>query len=900
MVNETIKVSTTGVSCTGLRCATVRCTVGAMNVSLLLFQCAERLSRRPDLAASVIIAAALAGPATGAVFPPDASSKDVPALLEATRFVRSLGERDLVRLVPEQSGLRFVGCPNCNGGRQEGQLVWMHERPNEVSCSYCNHRYPSDKYRMDKTVEVRSPGGGTHRYPYWEDAKGYRYFFEARRDFLVREYLASCVRDLALLYAVTGDKQHARRAAVILDRFAQVFPGWTYHYDYPFQQKEIYDGQVPPEKFRPGFRTARWSWWAYLDVPTPMVQAYDWIRDSGELAPEQAARIERNLFRNAAEQVLANPETYGNMSPTAWRSLIVLGRVIGEPAYIEEPVRRLRRFVDTRFFYDSTWPEGAPSYFIQTVGGLNRVLELVGGQTKTDIQPASNAIRMAESQLMKMRLPDGRLVPMHDTWSYSRREPLRETQPYLLPALGHACLGGGAGDAQTQAHLTWSGGYGHQHADNLSLLLFAHGREMLSDLGYTHTAYRSWTLATAAHNTVTIDGENQASGGRDAGPTDGTLRWFDARNRRVQVVSAEGNRAYPGKAKVYRRTVVAIDAGQNRRYFVDVFEVEGGRTHDYFLHGDADAPAVVETEVKLEPLASLLPGGFEWTPTRNEGEAARSREPHYAYGFVRRLRASAAPAGIPLELRFRPGSVPGPALRVTLWPQRASRLVLGENPSIRGAREDDAKLEEFQRPFVMLRSEPEDGRSKFAAVLEPHTGSPFLSRIERLASPGATLALRVQVEDRTDLIVYGAAQPLSVGNARFQGEIGVLSMRGGKVEHAYALGEGSWNWGEFQLSTGPVQRAQVKQVSGDGFLLEGTPGWLPQRDSVARLMTPDGWVYPYTVVAAEQEGNGVRLRVKEGPGITFDAVRRRLELIAYPQRVHEGVPRIEWTPTAAR
>jgi hypothetical protein len=460
-------------------------------------------------------------------------------------------------------------------------------------------------------------------------------------------------------------------------------------------------------------------------------------------------------------------------------------------------------------------------------------------------------------------------------------------------------LGGGAGEAQTQAHLTWSGGYGHQHADNLSLLLYASGREMLSDLGYTHTAYRSWTLATAAHNTVVIDGENQASGGRESEPSDGALRWFDARHPGVQVVSAEANRSYPGKAKVYRRTLIAVDAGRNRRYVIDVFEVEGGRTHDYFLHGDADAPGSVETELKLEPLASLLPDGFQWSPTRNEGEAARSRETHYAYGFLRRIRASAVPAGKPVHVRFRSASKSGAGLRVTLWPQRASRLVTGENPSIRGADEDDAKLEQFQRPFMMLRRDAQEGRSTFAAVLEPHTGKPFLAGVERLSVPGATLALRVQIEDRTDLIVYGAARPIRVGDSVFQGEIGALSLRAGRVEHAYAVGEGGWKRGELQLSTGATQRAPVKQAGRDGFLLEGALESLPPSDSVVRLVTSDGWVYPYTVAAAERAEDGVRLRVREGPGVTFDAARERLELAAYPQRVHRGAARIEWISARA-
>jgi hypothetical protein len=69
------------------------------------------------------------------------------------------------------------------------------------------------------------------RFPYWEDAKGYRYFFRARRDSLVRDYLASRARDLAQLYVATKDRAHARRAALLMHRFAEVFPGWCYHYE---------------------------------------------------------------------------------------------------------------------------------------------------------------------------------------------------------------------------------------------------------------------------------------------------------------------------------------------------------------------------------------------------------------------------------------------------------------------------------------------------------------------------------------------------------------------------------------------------------------------------------------------------------------------------------------------
>src|SRR4051812_1566461 len=40
--------------------------------------------------------------------------------------VLRLEDDELLRLIPERSGLNFVGCPNpnCRGGTQEGQLAW--------------------------------------------------------------------------------------------------------------------------------------------------------------------------------------------------------------------------------------------------------------------------------------------------------------------------------------------------------------------------------------------------------------------------------------------------------------------------------------------------------------------------------------------------------------------------------------------------------------------------------------------------------------------------------------------------------------------------------------------------------------------------------------------------------
>lgn len=855
------------------------------------------------------------------VYPPSPNGpEEIARLKAATAWVRDIDPAALVKMVPEQAGLFFVGCPNCNGGKQEGQLAWTPEHPDVVTCRYCGEQYPSAKYPMEKAVVVRNPRGETQRYPYWEDAKGYRFFFQARRDDLIRTYLADRTRDLALLYALTGEKTYAERAALLLDRFAQVFPGYCYHYDYPFQQKEIYEGTVPPAKFLSGYRTARWTWWAYMDVPEPLVHAYDWIRESGaleELSQERktdvATRIERDLFRNAAEQVLANPEAYSNMSPGMWRSLIVTGRVLGEPRYVHEPVRRIERFVQDGFFYDGMWPDGAPSYHSQTVGNLEQAIAALkdysdppgykdpqDGKRYDHLNLSADIpiLRLAVRDLDLMRLPNGRVVPVHDTWWFDKREPLAETRPYLLPALGHACLGGGAEGQQSQLHLTWSGGYtGHEHADGLSLILFAEGQEMLSDLGYTHTRYRAWTYPTAAHNTVVIDSESQI-GGSPKAPTDGSLRWFDVSDPRVQAVSVENPRAYPGKAQTYRRSLLSVEVGAGQRYVVDLFEVAGGKVHDYFLHGNADSPCTVEAGIPLAPLNSLLPAGFDWQPPLSEADSAEKGGKTYAYGFLRDLRQAAVPAETALPVTFTTSGESPRSLRVTLFPEAESRLVLGRDPSIRQAQEDDAKLDSFQRPFLMLRHESPQQSSKFAAVLEPYAQAPFLKSIERLALPQAALALRIRTAERTDIVVLGAEKPVEIAaeghKITFQGEAGVLSLRGEEVEHTYALGGSGWTVGTQRYAGSLLQKRALQGIEKDALVVPGGKRKLPRPGDIVTVVTEDGWRYPFTMVEALPGNPGARLKVVEGPGMTYDAASHRLRLSAYPQREHQGKVQVEW------
>lgn len=695
----------------------------------------------------------------------------LPRLLEDTAYLRSLPEAAIRRLVPTQSGLYFVGCPNCNAGHQERQLAWDPRQPDSVYCRHCRHRYPSAQYPMDRQLDVRGPDGTTSHYPYWQNPSGYRYFFAARRDDLARECLATQARQLALLYEATRHPAHARAAAVILLRFAEVFPSWCFHYDFPFRQKQIFEGFVPSSQSLPELRTARWSWWGYSDMPLPLLDAYEKIRPT--LTAAECRLVEDNLFRPAAEQLAGYPETATNMSPRLWLGLVRAGRALGESRWIAEPLARVKAMLTQRFFYDGSWAEGAPSYARQTINELRRVAEAASFDPPQELLQAQRALDL-------LRLPDGRFVPLHDTWSTDRGDALPRSQPFLLPALGHAALAAGEGPAQWQAHLTWAGGYGHEHADRLSLLLYARKRELLSDLGYSHTKLRSWTLATAAHNTVVIDERNQ-----EMKSADGTLEWFDTAHPRVQTVRASGLRAYPGLATTYRRTLIAA-AG---RYLVDVFEVAGGSTHDYFLHGDADLPGPVEIQGASTPIPTLTP----WQETANENERHRIREANYAYGFLKDQRERAILKGDPVEARF-PGS-----LTAILLPEPGDRFITGWNPAIRGAREDESLLPGGRRGFLRWRRNA--SASTFIAVFALSPG--------RLSAARTPKGLRVTWNGRAEDIE--------------------LSPDGLRIA-------------ALQYELKPARSAPLLGISNGTVRVEGSIQ--PPPGTLLRLVTADGWIYP--------------------------------------------------------
>ena len=831
------------------------------------------------------------------VYPLEASQGRVDALEAGVATAMAMSEEEMLALVPDRTGFVFMGCPNCDEGTQEGQLSWSIDDPHHVKCRFCETVFPNDQYPDDQVLKVTNPVGAEAAYPYWEDETGYRYFFGGKAWRAARTYFSAQAQDLGALYQMTGDRAYARRATLILDAFARYYPGFLVSQDWPHRPK----GFVLEPPYPGG--GGKWGRWRHDEMPTSLVYAYDSVYASGELerlADEVGAdvkgRIETDFFRGAVRQDQYHETDYSNAAPRIYQGYIVIGRVLGDPALVHEGVRQSRGIYARQFYVDGFWREGSVSYHQMTIGGMKGVFGALRGNSdppgytdstdgtrfdgidlEQDIPIIARANRISEI----CRYPDGRTMPVHDNWArfVNLRIPERSSST-LLAGVGHAWLGRGEGEHQTQVHLHFSGGYGHEHADNLSMAIHARGLELLPDLGYTHTRQRAWSTSTLCHNTVVIDEQRQHTrgGGR---PSDGRLNAFETAFGTVQWVEARGEAAYPELAEVYRRTMALISAGGDRDYVVDLFRVGGGSQHDWAIHGSADYDSRAAVDVPLEAYGeNLLPGVKIRQPT---GEAdrgdAEGRNPSYAY--FQNVSRGEADDGVTVSLDVPERDT---GVRTHLPGQGGAEVFLGDAMSFRRAEENDVRLDQYRMPIFLLRRTGEAPlTSRFAAVHEPHSGETFIQDVSLAEVEGAadTVAIVVRHGEFTDHIVHQTdptAEARIGADFVLRGEMGFVRERDGVPVSMGLWGGSELRWGNHVLTgggilTGRVSRALRLEAGGDcnGLVLDAD---LPEGDAlkgaVAIVTFGDGSTRGCLVGEVTKTGSEVHLVLADDPGFAVE------------------------------
>jgi len=288
-------------------------------------------------------------------------------------------------------------------------------------------------------------------------------------------------------------------------------------------------------------------------------------------------------------------------------------------------------------------------------------------------------------------------------------------------------------------------GGGHGHSDQLSVVLYADGKQWLPDFGscpYGSKEKQTWTAQTISHNTVVVDEVSQypTGTGTPSWPCDsaerqarGFLDFFDC-DAVVKAAGARNTAVYDGVN--LRRTVAIVEDA-----LVDFFEVESDTEHqyDYALH--IDGP-LLSSSVELTPQEGML-----------------ADKPGYQHiSSVRRGPAN--------------GEV------VTLWGDDARRLRLS------CAAADDTEVivgagitNKLDRTMPMLILRRQAAGTVFASVMQPFT-TEEPDAPEWLPQEGGAVAVRLTTPGGTALVVYNPTQgQVEVDGLRVPGRLGMRLTR---------------------------------------------------------------------------------------------------------------------------
>lgn len=567
--------------------------------------------------------------------------------------------------------------------------------------------------------------------------------------------LRDAAYQLALLAYVGDDSNAASRSIAILRRFADVLSKW------PIVDREGKTHlQHDKSYYAQWDANGLWGVWfmSDMDASTPVLRAWDLLCATPEMKASGAREhIEKGFLRYIVEHNFEYPPEYGNLEHYIFRGLARFGRVLPEPEYIHRMVQWYEATMKVNFYADGFWHEGSPSYHKDICVGMTRTVPAMlkdysdppGFISKLDGTRFDHLDMVKRYELRhqrlwdalnKVSLPSRICAVIHDTafqqevwWA----PPLKESRSQLLGCMGHALLGAGESANQVQAHLHFSGTHGHEHYDCLSILLFAAGRELLSDTQYRplpgDISTREWHAATVGHNTVVIDErdqENRLQGARrkltedDLVPgipnwryrdyghgdkfNDGKLRVFATDFPEAQVVEAEGERSYDPAPQLYRRTLFLVKAGQVATYVVDVFRVQGGKVHDWMLHGCLEAPYQLTTLLPMTPRPGAL---HKYLSDLREGSAEKDWTADFAVEK-------------------------GPTCRVHMMGMVGAKGITGQGPAMRRM---------GKTGFLDVRHE--GGESCFVAVHEPFAREPVIDRVEFADLGEMAVAVRVHLRN---------------------------------------------------------------------------------------------------------------------------------------------------------
>ena len=365
----------------------------------------------------------------------------------------------------------------------------------------------------------------------------------------------------------------------------------------------------------------------------------------------------------------------GNLAGGAAFGALNVGLMLNDPEVLRNAVTSVHRYLRSYFTTDGLGYETSPHYTQVALANLAAPLALIDGlhegfgpgdafwdpQSKCLRPYLDSALLLNTFSPLLSALPDGRCATWSDSWVTERpmldfmagiatragKVPERflpwldvtktdqgtvslklkqnaEWPSYALDANGMAVMRSGRGADQTFVSVDWSRATGHSHCGPFNLLAYAAGHELLYDQGYLNnvTPTQAWMGCAESHNTALI----RTGDGNDTPCVNwrGAKRFFvdTPMVKAVEVAEEDAARLHTGllaaQNVLYRRTVVMLAPKASEAtlpYVVDIFRLQGGTTHEYYLHslGDNLACAGVNLSPAADPATTLYDlSGFKY------------------------------------------------------------------------------------------------------------------------------------------------------------------------------------------------------------------------------------------------------------------------------------------------
>jgi hypothetical protein len=414
------------------------------------------------------------------------------------------------------------------------------------------------------------------------------------------------------------------------------------------------------------------------------LDAYDILY--GGFTPEQRARLdaffERYLaaLRKSDDYWIAHEPGGRLNNHYAWHKLglSMIGLFYGRPELVERALsgpKGVEFMLAQGFRDDGLWLEGSISYQLAETSPLVLLAHIMAnaGYPKDLFRyqsPNGYSIKKAYDALIPLLFPDRTLpaigdcyarrvyVPDIPDWEILFRRFRDPTYAWLIadaktrtpqalfsgvinlpqavapaqsgwlwPEMGYVALRSNEGEAHWSGQgwslfATFSGQPVHEHADKLSLILFADGHLWLPDLEAKPSAEHAFSSATQAelnrqtlcHNTLLVDGQSQ----RYPGQRLDLLEFTNTPSLKRATIGDLKGRLYTGVRQ--SRTLILGNG-----YLLDFFQVASGAPHEFAWLTHIDGLRVGGSVLVTNPVA--LPAGPPWSYLRDargtaEGESS--------------------------------------------------------------------------------------------------------------------------------------------------------------------------------------------------------------------------------------------------------------------------------------